>query len=106
MTATRVDYQRWLSLRRQVPANEYPVYPLPEKLPRRGYVVWFYFRNEFFGAHYDEKHKGYVSAHVKNPWEAAFLETKTEALEIARRMVCPCLVLYCAGPLGSVSAVA
>ncbi|VVE25512.1 hypothetical protein [Pandoraea anhela] len=106
MTATRVDYQRWISLRRRVPANEYPVYPLPEKLPRRGYVVWFYFRNEFFGSQYDKKLKTYVSDHVKNPWEAAFFETKTEALDIARRMICPCLVLFAAGPLGPVSAVA
>ncbi|MCE4060132.1 hypothetical protein LXM60_07955 [Pandoraea sputorum] len=106
MNATRVDYQRWISLRRRVPANEYPVHPLPDRLPRRGYVVWFYFRNEFFGSQFDKKAKAYVCDHVCNPWEAAFLETKTEALDIARRMVCPCLVLYCAGPSAAVTAVA
>ncbi|AKC71264.1 hypothetical protein [Pandoraea oxalativorans] len=106
MTATRVDYQRWISLRRRVPANEYPVHPLPDRLPRRGYVVWFYFRNEFFGSQFDKQAKAYVCDHVRNPWEAAFLETKTEALDIARRMVCPCLVLYCAGPCAAVTAVA
>ncbi|UVA77771.1 hypothetical protein [Pandoraea commovens] len=106
MNATRVDYQRWISLRRRVPANEYPVHPLPDRLPRRGYVVWFYFRNEFFGSQFDKKAKAYVCDHVRNPWEAAFLETKAEALDIARRMVCPCLVLYCAGPSAAVTAVA
>lgn len=98
---SRQHYKIWLEIQgpgRGLATNDGPpCFPLPDALPRPGYLLWFFHRNEYLGTRFDPYEKCIAPNYVRSPTMALHFETFQKAYARAETMDAPCLILRARG---------
>ncbi|WP_087688698.1 MULTISPECIES: hypothetical protein [unclassified Pandoraea] len=73
-------------------------HPVPQALPREGYVVWFLNHGKFLGYAWSEPEQEIRRAHVKNAEHAIYFDTFAQAAVVSAKLISPSRVLHSPGP--------